>query len=755
MQYERFLLLLEKRNHELADNLRLLPFPQDEWSFLRVSELLKHSLPKDDFYLCLDDAQEMNDNPAFSFFLKSLEKEKIPSLHLIIITRELPPLAIENARLKGEIGVIDGKSLALNENEAKEYLHFRGLDLGEGLVKKIYLKSEGWIAALELYAINIRETGSVLKEEGINALFKESFYASLNEKERTTLTRLSPFEEFSLPFANEASGSSLAVPLIERLHKSNSFVDETGGIYRFHSLLRDFLLENCPHDEEEKAVYRRASLFLLEKNDPSEPFYLEWFEKGDCLDELFEKLNSPLTPRWKFSSIEDIVHSLSKLGEDGFKKYPYAYLRCLFYFFLLGERESLTYAKALYDVMEDYYDDKKHKDIAAELLLIKRMFFQEPSSDGIDPLYKIGRDLYPRETFLLQKQDPFTYGLPMLLQSEYFEAGELDKDLKRLSDNAYERVLHGFGRGSEALSKAEGALLCGDLSAVPPLVRQSQSEAAKEGQFCILIAGEFVLMRRDLFYNDILTAKKRLERMKEHVSASLSLRFSSLAGRRIILEQYWLASSFYGSFAHEKERIPSDVLLGEEKDHLLYDGLGTVKSYEAIAMYSFSDYAGASAVSSRLLEEKNVSLLAYIEGLLIQGLCLERLQGKGEGWPLLKKAFLLGEKDRLIIPFAEYPELIPFIERFIYLKNGDASYRNKLLHEAVYHKSLLHEKKEGEASLSKREMTLLSYLKEGKSRQEMASLLYVTESTIKSELSSLYKKLGVHSRFQAVNRFPS
>jgi ABC-type ATPase involved in cell division len=38
-QYERLLSLLEKQDRSLADRLRVLPFPSDDWSFLRLSEI--------------------------------------------------------------------------------------------------------------------------------------------------------------------------------------------------------------------------------------------------------------------------------------------------------------------------------------------------------------------------------------------------------------------------------------------------------------------------------------------------------------------------------------------------------------------------------------------------------------------------------------------------------------------------------------------------------------------------------------------
>lgn len=177
--------------------------------------------------------------------------------------------------------------------------------------------------------------------------------------------------------------------------------------------------------------------------------------------------------------------------------------------------------------------------------------------------------------------------------------------------------------------------------------------------------------------------------MKELVSLKASRRDLRMISRSRLLEQYWLSSSFYGAYAQDKSAIPSGVFLGEKKDFPLNDGLGVGRANQAPVLYSFQDGAGAYAIASSLYHADNISLLPRITGLLTQGLTLERLEGKEEGWSYLKEALLLGEKDHLIMPFALCLELIPFLTRFAALQGGDSSYRAALLHEALYHQSVL------------------------------------------------------------------
>ena len=54
--------------------------------------------------------------------------------------------------------------------------------------------------------------------------------------------------------------------------------------------------------------------------------------------------------------------------------------------------------------------------------------------------------------------------------------------------------------------------------------------------------------------------------------------------------------------------------------------------------------------------------------------------------------------------------------------------------------------------LTERELEVLRLLAAGRSNAEMAAELFVEQSTVKTHLIHLYRKLGVHSRTQAVAR---
>ena len=54
--------------------------------------------------------------------------------------------------------------------------------------------------------------------------------------------------------------------------------------------------------------------------------------------------------------------------------------------------------------------------------------------------------------------------------------------------------------------------------------------------------------------------------------------------------------------------------------------------------------------------------------------------------------------------------------------------------------------------LSEREREVLGLLAAGKTNREVAAELYVAEGTVKAHVAGIYRKLGVHSRAEAVSR---
>ncbi len=62
------------------------------------------------------------------------------------------------------------------------------------------------------------------------------------------------------------------------------------------------------------------------------------------------------------------------------------------------------------------------------------------------------------------------------------------------------------------------------------------------------------------------------------------------------------------------------------------------------------------------------------------------------------------------------------------------------------------ERKDGKFSLSPRELQIVTQLHRGETLKLLAGSLFITEATLKTHLASIYRKLGVHTRLQAIEK---
>ena len=148
----------------------------------------------------------------------------------------------------------------------------------------------------------------------------------------------------------------------------------------------------------------------------------------------------------------------------------------------------------------------------------------------------------------------------------------------------------------------------------------------------------------------------------------------------------------------------------------------------------------ASALNS--LEESDY-VLARIEVLIWQAVCLGALGKISEAGQALRRAVKASQAENITRPFIEArPGLLQLI---------DEGERNGLEWVADILDGRA-QKAEG-PGLTRREREILQLLSMGMSNQEMAEKLVIAEGTLKRHVANLYQKLGVHNRTQAVRYF--
>ena len=106
-------------------------------------------LVMDDYHLI--DNQLVHD--ALTYLLENLP----PQLHLVITTREDPPLRISHLRTRDQLNEFRAVHLRFSTAEITEFLNeIMGLELSEKDIAALEKRTEGWVAGLQLAAISMQ-----------------------------------------------------------------------------------------------------------------------------------------------------------------------------------------------------------------------------------------------------------------------------------------------------------------------------------------------------------------------------------------------------------------------------------------------------------------------------------------------------------------------------------------------------------------------------------------------------------------------
>ena len=208
----------------------------------------------DHFVLVLDDYHVLDAKPidhALTFLLEHLP----PQMHLVIATREDPPLPLARLRARGHLTEVRAVDLRFTPSEAAAFLNqVMGLNLSAEDIALLETRTEGWIAGLQLAAISLQgqedATSFIRSFTGSHHFvldyLVEEVLGQQSERVQTFLLRTSILDRLSGPLCDAvlldppASGQAT----LEYLEHANLFLvplDNERRWYRYHHLFADLL----------------------------------------------------------------------------------------------------------------------------------------------------------------------------------------------------------------------------------------------------------------------------------------------------------------------------------------------------------------------------------------------------------------------------------------------------------------------------------------------------------------------------------
>ncbi|MFE4052149.1 LuxR C-terminal-related transcriptional regulator [Streptomyces sp. YIM B13518] len=196
-----------------------------------------------------------------------------PGLRLVLVTRTEPLLPLHRYRAAGELTEIRGAELAFTPDEAAELMELHGLRLPPAAVGALVERTRGWAAGLRLCALAAGESqdpeGYLEEFEADRSAIADFLLAEVLKRQdagtQDLLLRVSVLDRFCPGLTNALTGRDDAEAVLARLSRDDAFVEHLGhGLYRLHPLfaeiLRAHLRVRLPGLEPE--LHRRAAAWL-------------------------------------------------------------------------------------------------------------------------------------------------------------------------------------------------------------------------------------------------------------------------------------------------------------------------------------------------------------------------------------------------------------------------------------------------------------------------------------------------------------
>lgn len=756
--------------------------------------------------LVLDDYHVITAEPvhgAVTFLLDHLPS----SLHLVILSRVDPPLPLARLRSRNQLTEIRAADLRFTPDETATFLNqVMGLDLPAELLKTLEARTEGWIAGLQLAALSLQAHDAQGRAD-FAAAFGGSHHYILDylteevlnaqpEPMRSFLLQTSILDRLcgSLCEAVVEAGDKKPLDgqaMLEALEQKNVFViplDEERRWYRYHHLFGDVLNRRLEHllPEWLPELHCRAS---------------DWYERNGFIPEaihhaltggdinraiqLIEQNGCLLLIRGEITTLLKWVQAVE----------PHSAPRPWFFIFrawacaLTGDLQRveslLRDAESLIAVLEPLTEvNTMNGAITAARAHRANILGQAP----------LAADYARQALALLPDNNLVTRSLRTVATSLLGDACSISGDLETARQAYVEAMRIGQTAGDIHLAIVINSNLAnilieqGRLHQAARLYDEALQMATSPDGHPSVLAGRALIELSQVFYewNQLEVATQyaqqglalcrqwgnldlqalaqvtlaRLESARGYSkraqtamqAAAQLMKDYDLAPRYAIgveaaLARLWLAQGNTEQalqFVRAKGITPADDIpyLREPEYVVLIHVLLAQGNLEA-----------ALALSQRLLDKAETTsrLGRVIEVLVLQALALQEMRCGDQASALLERAAALAQPEGY---------------RRVFLDEGDAVAR--LLHRAKaqrragpYLTTLLSAMGEADTltrpasqglvePLSRRELEVLQLIAAGYSNSNIAVQLVISIPTVNRHISTIYSKLGVNSRAQAI-----
>ncbi len=761
-----------------------------------------------DWILILDDYHTISAQPvhqAVKFLLEHLPG----NLHLAIATRSDPPLPLARLRAHGQLTELRQSDLRFTPDEVTQFFNQAlELDLSSADVTALAGRTEGWIAGLQMAAISLRGRRRTQNGHGVSD-FVQAFTGShrfildylmqevLNQQPDSLqefLLCTSVLDRLTGPLCDALMDGNGGQSTLNQLEQNNLFLlplDTERRWYRYHHLFAELLQQRLQQTEPDRvpALHRRASQWY-ESNQLTDPAIHHALSAQDW-ERAARLVEEAAQATWMHSQVATFLSWLAQLPDELVRARP----RLDIYYAtgLLMDGQPLEVVQArLQEISQSAAADA----ISGEITLLQSMIAAyQGETEQSAALSRQALQTLPPDSLFLRSLAAGLYGLAQLYGGEIKAATQALNEALKISQQVGNRL-----NAVLALSHlAELALLQGRLHQAQGLYQQALDQATDDRGRALPIAGLALIGLGQLAYewDELETAEQQISQGIELIKQAqkpgairgyiylarlkqargdktgaheamqraqrLANQFDAMDADDVLVAlnqvHLWLIQGNLPAAAHwAQERDPQTGVSPEVEGGSWFSLLQELEHMVLARVYLAQKRPNeALQVLDPLLQtvETRKQTWVVIMVLALRGLALQAMGHTDQALNALERALALAEPESLVRTFVDEGPNMAELLRHAASQGITPGYVSQLL--AAF--DTFDEPALAPASsqplidpLSEREMEVMHLLATHLSSPEIAKKLFISVNTVRSHIKSIYSKLNVHSRLQAIER---
>jgi LuxR family maltose regulon positive regulatory protein len=751
------------------------------------------------FLLVIDDYHVICTLPIHQQMAFILEHQP-PQMHLVIASREDPPLPMGRLRARGQMTEIRQADLRFTAEEAGEFLRkVAQVEISEVDSARLLQRTEGWVAGLQLVALSLQGREDVAElvhsfsgsHRFVLDYLVEEVFQRQSPEIREFLLKTSILRRFTAELcdavlfgeaktADQVEGMIDSRQVLRQLEQSNLFVvplDQSRQWYRYHHLFGDLLRHRLQIEGESSApLHQRASRWYEGKGLLQEAVHHALAAKDwERASSLILRAHGDLLSR---GEVVTALGWFEAMPEEIIRADPYLCSEYCWPLILTEQIEAAEFYLALAEqAAQEVGDQNLLGEIAVAQVHIARTRGDHSRAAALS---ERALALLPPDDLSSRSIVAINLGIAQWFRGRMVDAGQTLAEAQRAaqgSGNTYTQVV-----ALVFLSRIKRAQ--GQLRQAAASLDQIIQESGQEPFLCLAHYDKGRLLYE---WNDLPAAADHLERGIELCRRGGGVEFlaggcaalmliKQAQGDRAAVQQALQESR---QLLRQPEISPATRLYSRVCHLLVALDQGDITAASHLSdtapapqeAGSFPDYLFLMLAQARLLlaqdrQDQAAGLLGKLyematqagwRSVAIQARALQAVAAPTpeEGLAFLKEALTLAEPEDYVRAFMGLGQPMEALLQQAAAQGVTPAYVGKLLQmlggldsQQADTFPRLQEQRLPEP-LSDREFEVLHLLVQGRTYQEIAETLYISVNTVKTHLKNIYGKLGVANRREA------